>query len=108
MGGALIGKSRLLEIDAREFVSSHTDCCTTPANALSAHLHENGFFLGTITEIISVPQRRFKSSMASCFESTVFLYLSFPRIEAGHLEAEIMTPVELGCAGGILLAGRQQ
>ena len=46
--------------------------------------------------------------MASCFESTVLLYLSFPRIEAGHLEAEIMTRVELGCAGGILLAGRQQ
>ena len=55
MGGALIGKSRLLEIDAREFVSSHTDSCTTPANALSAHLQENGFFLGTVTEIISVP-----------------------------------------------------
>ena len=49
MGGALIGKSRLLEIDAREFVSNHTDCCTTLANALSAHLQKNGFFLGTIT-----------------------------------------------------------
>ena len=49
MGGALIGKSRLLEIDAREFVSNHTDCCTTPANALSAHLQKNGFFLGTFT-----------------------------------------------------------
>ena len=57
MGGALIGKSTvdLLEIDARKFVSSHTDCYTTPANALLAHLQKNGLFLGTFTEIISVP-----------------------------------------------------
>lgn len=76
MGGALIGKPRLLEIDAREFFSSHTACCTTPANALSAHLQKNGFFLGTFTEIISVPQRRFKSSMVSCLESIVLMSLS--------------------------------
>ena len=55
MGGALIGKSSLLEIDAREFVSSHTACYTTPANALSARLQKNGLFLGTFTVFISVP-----------------------------------------------------
>ena len=50
MGGALIGKSRLLEIDAREFVSSHTDCYTTPANAQSAHLQKTASFWAPLQE----------------------------------------------------------
>ena len=81
MGGALIGKSRLLEIDAREFVSSHTDCGTTPANALSAHLQENGFFLGTFTGMISGALPKIQvinwcpASKAPCVDISFFLAL---------------------------------
>ena len=105
MGGALIGKSRLLEIDAREFVSSHTDCYTAPANALSAHLQENSLFLGTVTGM--------KIQVMECFNCEFFSKalsqrLFLPRIEAGHLVAETMTRLELECAGGTLLAERQQ
>ena len=108
MGGALIGKSRLLEIDAREFVSSHTDCCRTPANALSAHVQKNASFWAPLHESYPCPSGGSSRQWYPASKSTVLMSLFFPCIEAGHLEAEIMTRVELESAGGILLAERQQ
>ena len=107
-GGALIGKSRLLEIDAREFVSSHTDSCTTPANALSAHLQEKRLLSGHLYRNpirASAQVQIINGMLLQKHRANVSL---FPRVEAGYVEAEIMSRVELECAGGTLLAERQQ